>query len=115
MKQLDFDAFCRLEAEYFSGGQSHNADESLDNSRRDGALSSEPVGDQAPMTRQTLGDPLRQTHLIPAHAEPRHCSKTERAGFEPAVQLLTGHVFSKDAHSTTLPPLQVYGRQTRPR
>lgn len=30
---------------------------------------------------------------------------TERAGFEPAVQLLTGHVFSKDAHSTTLPPL----------
>ncbi len=33
--------------------------------------------------------------------------QTERAGFEPAVQLLTGHVFSKDAHSTTLPPLLV--------
>ena len=32
--------------------------------------------------------------------------QTERAGFEPAVQLLTGHVFSKDAHSTTLPPLR---------
>ena len=32
--------------------------------------------------------------------------QTERAGFEPAVQLLTGHVFSKDAHSTALPPLQ---------
>src|SRR6056300_146606 len=31
--------------------------------------------------------------------------KTERTGFEPVDQLLTGHVFSKDAHSTTLPPL----------
>ncbi|NBT65080.1 MAG: M20/M25/M40 family metallo-hydrolase, partial [Betaproteobacteria bacterium] len=30
------------------------------------------------------------------------------AGFEPAVQLLTGHVFSKDAHSTALPPLLVF-------
>ncbi len=29
----------------------------------------------------------------------------ERTGFEPVDQLLTGHVFSKDAHSTTLPPL----------
>jgi hypothetical protein len=30
----------------------------------------------------------------------------ERTGFEPVDQLLTGHVFSKDAHSTTLPPLR---------
>ncbi len=33
-------------------------------------------------------------------------SKAERTGFEPVDQLLTGHVFSKDAHSTTLPPLR---------
>ena len=41
-----------------------------------------------------------------ARCETLQNQRAERAGFEPAVQLLTGHVFSKDAHSTTLPPLR---------
>jgi hypothetical protein len=50
MKECDFDALRRPEAERFSGGQFCFAVESLDNARRDGAASPEPVEDQMPMT-----------------------------------------------------------------
>ena len=43
-----------------SGGQFCFADESLDNARRDGAASPEPVEDQMPMTPQALGDLLHR-------------------------------------------------------
>ena len=56
----------------------------------------------------SLGNRPKRGHLRIAVLRP-----TERAGFEPAVQLLTGHVFSKDAHSTALPPLLTIERQPR--
>ncbi len=56
MKEGDFDALRRPEAKRFSGGQFCFAVESLDNARRDGAPSPEPVEDQMPMTPQAPGD-----------------------------------------------------------
>ena len=54
---------------------------------------------------QTLQRPPLPRSPATRRETPRN-QRAERAGFEPAVQLLTGHVFSKDAHSTTLPPLR---------
>jgi len=60
MKEGDFDALRRPEAERFSGGQFRFAIESLDDARRDRAPSPEPVEDQVPMTPQAPGDLLHR-------------------------------------------------------
>lgn len=86
MRQRDSDALCRAKAERFSGCHFNFTIQSLENPRRDGAVSSGPVEDQMPMTPQALGHPLhrfepaphglgtpgveelagpRQTHVIP--------------------------------------------------
>lgn len=62
---------------------------------------------------QALRHPALPRSLA-THRETTRNQLAERAGFEPAVQLLTGHVFSKDAHSTTLPPLRT-GENSRGR
>ena len=65
MKQGDFNALRRSEAERFSGCQFCLAVESLDDSRRDRAPSSEPVEDQVPMTPQALGDLFHRADPAP--------------------------------------------------
>ena len=62
MKEGDFDALRRPEAERFSGGQFCFAVGSLDNARGDGAASPEPVEDQMPMTPQAPGDLLHRAY-----------------------------------------------------
>ena len=59
MKQRDFNAFRSPEAERFSGSQFHDAVQTLDNARRNGAYGPEPVENQVPMTPQAL------SHLLP--------------------------------------------------
>ena len=45
--------------------------------------------------------------LYESHLRKAFSNKAEREGFEPSDPLIGSHGFSKPAHSTTLPPLQV--------
>jgi hypothetical protein len=63
MKQRDFNAFRGSEAERFSGSQFHDAVQTLDNARRNGAFGPEPVEEQVSVTPQALGPGLN-VHLV---------------------------------------------------
>ena len=65
MKQRDFNAFRSPEAERFSGSQFHDAVQTLDNARRNGAFGPEPVENQVPMTPQALSHLLDRLQLAP--------------------------------------------------
>jgi hypothetical protein len=82
MKERDFDALRRPEAKRFSGGQFCFAVESLDNARRDGAPSPEPVEDPMPITPQTTGDLLHRfdpnADGAPSVEELRRLTATDR-------------------------------------
>ena len=52
-------------------------------------------------------EPRNATARVAKVCVTRAVTLAERAGFEPAVQVYPVHRFSKPAHSTTLPPLQI--------
>ncbi len=102
MKQRDFNAFRSPEAERFSGRQFHDAVQTLDNARRNGAFSLEPVEDQIPVTPQTLG------HLLDRLQRAPHAAGAPRVKQSPG----RGHPFYDHPTRRALHPPPTRRRRT---
>jgi len=94
MKQRNFNTFRSPEAERFSGRQFHDAVQTLDNARRNGAVSPEQLEDQNPLTPQALG------HLLDRLQRAPHAAGASRVKQSPG----PGHPFDDHPVGRALHP-----------